>query len=73
MPALGAADHAAGNHRHTGLRVEPVTAGLIERQFKTIGAFPAGDDSWRFGQLHDARRQRALFEHLAILAQFVST
>ncbi|MNI76718.1 hypothetical protein D3C73_1329670 [compost metagenome] len=72
-PALGAADHATGNHRQLRLGIEPVTACLIESQFKTVGAFPAANDSRRLGQLHDPRRQRTLFEHLPAFGQFVST
>ncbi|MNI76651.1 hypothetical protein D3C73_1328960 [compost metagenome] len=72
-PALGAADHATGNHRQIGLRIQPVAAGIKERQFKTVGAHHAADGSWRDGQLHDAARQRALFQHLAICSEFVST
>jgi len=72
-PALGAADHATGNHRQAGLFVKPVAACLVKGQFKTVGAFPAGNDARRLGQLHDPRRQRTLFEHLATFGKFVST
>ncbi|MNP61360.1 hypothetical protein D3C76_1565370 [compost metagenome] len=72
-PALGAADHAAGDDRQVGLFVEPVTTGLVEGQFKTVGAFATLDDSPSLGQLHDPRRQRTLFEHLAARGKFVGT
>ncbi|MNL35230.1 hypothetical protein D3C87_1572460 [compost metagenome] len=72
-PALGAADHAAGDHRQIGLSIEPVRAGLVESQLKTVGAFTTVDDSWRLGQLHDPRRQRTLFENPATFGKFVST
>ncbi|MNX98795.1 hypothetical protein D3C86_1312150 [compost metagenome] len=72
-PALGTADHAAGNHRQIRLGIEPVAASLIEGQLETIGTFPAANDSQRVRQLHDPRGQRTLFEHLAAFSQFVST
>ncbi|MCY1535031.1 hypothetical protein D9M68_704190 [compost metagenome] len=34
LPALGAADHAAGNHRQRGFGPQPVAASLLESQFE---------------------------------------
>ena len=72
-PALGTADHTASDHRQIRLSVEPVTAGLVEGQFKTIGAFMTVDDSRGLGQLHDPGRQRTLLQHHTVRREFVST
>jgi hypothetical protein len=71
-PTLGAANHAASDDGQAWLRIEPVAAGFIEGQFKTVGADLAGHGSRPGRQLHDPRRQRTLFEHLASRGKFVS-
>jgi hypothetical protein len=69
---LGAAHHAAGNDGQAWLRIQPIAAGFIEGQLKTIGADLARHGSRPGRQLHDPRRQRTLFEHLASSGKFVS-
>ncbi len=72
-PALGAADHATGNHGQPWLGVEPIATGVVECQFETVIAKLAVDQARGFWQVHDAAGQGAHIQHLALRGEFVST
>ncbi|MNR24666.1 hypothetical protein D3C85_1417630 [compost metagenome] len=59
LPALGAADHAAGNHGQGGLGAQPVAAGLVEGQFESGQRGGGGAVLQWLRQAHDAPWQMA--------------
>ena len=55
LPALGAADHAAGDHGQRGLGSQPVAASLFEGQFEAGQGRRGGAVLQRLRQAHDAQ------------------
>ncbi len=72
LPALRAADHAAGDHRQLRFGSQPIAAGLFESQFKTrLAARGGGAVLQGLRQAHDAPRQVAGIERAAGVIQAV--
>ncbi|MNK66491.1 hypothetical protein D3C87_858090 [compost metagenome] len=65
FPALGAADHAAGDHGQGGFGAQPVAAGLIEGQVEAGQRGGGGAVLQGLGQAHDAPGQMAGVERAA--------
>ena len=71
LPALGAADHAAGDHGQRGLGSQPVAASLFEGQFEAGQGRRGGAVLQRLRQAHDAPGQVARVQRAAGAVQAV--
>jgi hypothetical protein len=66
LPALGAADHAAGDHRQRRLGAQPVAAGLFEGQLEAAEGMGRGRAVLQgLRQAHDAPGQMACIQGVA--------